>query len=167
MDKPKLPVREGDVFAMPLTDGLAAVGVIARRKRTSMLSYLYRGDASWTSVNDIPDGHLDPAAPLYIGLSGWHNVRWGNWPVLGQLAGWNPTDWPIPKFANWHEGYGAFLIDELDNDLKDSGVRRAQPGEEEGLFPSGVAGLNSLQITMHAILTSPEGRWVPYWERET
>jgi Immunity protein 26 len=160
--KKSKPVREGDVFQMPLEGDLAAVGVVARKPgRGIILVYLYRGDPTWTRLEDIPPDRLDPANPLYVGITGWQSLRSGEWPILGSLPGWSRDEWPQPVFGRAHPTFGWIIVRLEDNLAYQQEMRKATAEEVTGLFPGTVHGVGSIEDVMHRILTSPEERYVP------
>lgn len=89
---------EGTWFAIPLSDGGWAVGVVARRARTLFLGYFF--GPAWRVLPCIGDvaGLSRVDAKLIARVSDL-GVQRGQWPILGVSSSWHRDDWPVPVFV--------------------------------------------------------------------
>lgn len=95
----KTSYAEGDIFAVPLPDGLFAVGVVARatRKRRVILAYFFGLKLS-ESPTDRSAFDLQAAnASKAVRVGDLHIVE-GKWPVIGRVRDWRREEWPMPRY---------------------------------------------------------------------
>ncbi len=95
-----LPYGEGDWFAVPLSGGGFALGIVARMapNGTVLLGYFFG-----PRLPDIPalDGLLTrrPQDALLVSKFGDLGLSGLRWPVIGKLPQWDRTVWPMPDFG--------------------------------------------------------------------
>jgi hypothetical protein len=140
----KAKYGEGDWFAVPLRTGGYAVGLVARANPDGVLLGYFFGPRceELSSLKGVQG--LTPDGAVLVGKFGHLGLRNGKWPVLGRLAGWNRTAWPMPIFVRYEELTGrSFKVIYDDNDPNrllreeriDPGV--AEQGPKDGLMGAG------------------------------
>lgn len=97
----KLPYSEGSVFAVPLRAGGFGIGLVARIARDEsggVLGYFFgpRYEAI-PALREI--GVLNPRQALRVVRFGDPFLLNGRWPILGRLAQWDRSMWPMPEFV--------------------------------------------------------------------
>ena len=106
MARRKLSCREGDWFAVPLSCGGYALGLLARMsKQGILLAYFFR-----PRFEDLPTieqiGHREAKDAIMVEQVGPLGFIKGTWKVVGRLEPWTPSDWPVPVFGRHHELMG-------------------------------------------------------------
>ena len=95
----KLPYGEGDVFCVPLGDGMFSLGVIARMAKQGkvLLGYFFTTVfRQCPNVETMPSLRAEEAARVIrFGDLGLLN---GEWTVIGRLPEWQRDEWPMPAF---------------------------------------------------------------------
>lgn len=97
-------VREGEVVAIPATDGNGyLLGVVARVEKNRSLGaaiLLYIFAPRWIDIPVLGDaGELLPANALSVVLTGVRRIIEGVWPIVGTLDYFEKSEWPIPVFG--------------------------------------------------------------------
>ena len=91
--------NEGEWFAIPLTNGGYAIGIIARKaRRGALMGYFFgpRRDQIPT-VSSLAD--IQPQDALCISMFGDLGILYGDWPIIGASRQWDRTKWPVPDFG--------------------------------------------------------------------
>ena len=114
----KLPYREGDIFAVSLTDGKFALGVVARAPKGGrvLLGYFFPDKLSEIPAKiEVPT--LVPENALKVAKFGDLHLIDGKWPVVGHVENWDRSNWPMPMFIREDPiGQSARLVSYSDND---------------------------------------------------
>lgn len=110
-------IERGTVFAVPLREEGFAIGVAARLGRTGVCLAYFFGPR----LPVVPDGGqvaaLEADAAVLVALCGDADLRGGRWQVVGRVARWRNSDWPMPVFVRKEEISGRtfrVLYDEQD-----------------------------------------------------
>jgi hypothetical protein len=124
----RVRVGEGDWFAIPLDNGMFAVGLAARIKGNILFGYFF-GPPTLVPVKLTDVAHLAPEDAILVGRFGILRLRNGTWPILGKMDDWDRTAWPMPALVNYQE-----LLDRTVRRIYDD----RDPGEllrEEMILP--------------------------------
>ena len=91
----KLPYSEGSVFLVPLEGGGYARGVVARSapKGKILLGYFFGPRIEGDS--DLHLDSLEAADSVLRLLFGDLGLIKNEWPVIGNIANWDRTEWPM------------------------------------------------------------------------
>ena len=95
----KLPYSEGSVCRVPLRDGGAARGVVARAPRRGKVLFGYFFGPRLSATEPIRTDDLRPgeaALKLMFGDLGLIN---GEWTLHGRVPNWDRSEWPMPDFV--------------------------------------------------------------------
>lgn len=94
-----LPYSLGDVFAVPLRDDGFALGVVARTDGRGIVLGYFFGPRLETiqGVGGLFSLKRDDA--VRVCRFGDHGLVRKMWPVIGKVAQWEPTLWPVPVFC--------------------------------------------------------------------
>jgi hypothetical protein len=125
--------REGDWFAVPLREGGYALGVIARVNPDGVLLGYFFGPrrAEMPTLEDVRGFNRRDA--VVVGKFGHLGLTQRKWPVLGQVDGWDRSEWPVPVFVRYEELTGRALLAYYDDEDPNKLLR------EEELPPGAVA----------------------------
>ncbi len=109
MSRRKLPPL-GSVFLVPLRDEGHALGVLARASGEGhAFGYFYGSRVS--AAGDGFHDELDPERAVLVGKFGDLELLRGNWPVIGAVADWSPSRWPMRPLARIDQDNGrAWLV---------------------------------------------------------
>jgi hypothetical protein len=118
----KMHYHEGDWFAVPLSHGGYALGIVARANQIGDLLGYFFGPrrVGLPTLDDVSMLHADQAILITRlddrGLRG--RSRSGlEWPVIGRLADWDRSAWPMPVFGRIDEDVGrAYRVSYADGD---------------------------------------------------
>jgi Immunity protein 26 len=150
----KLPYREGTWFAVPLRDGGFAAGIVARAAKKGEVLLCYFFGPRRQSVPRLAEVEKLPAksACLVIKVGDLGLIR-GNWPIIGELASWNRSNWPMPVFIRREmlPPYVNWLVFLSDTDpaktIKEERTPHDRPDlREESLFGYGAAEMELSKI---------------------
>jgi hypothetical protein len=142
----KVRYREGDWFAVPLSEGTYAVGLVARLNPKGVLLGYFFGPRRSEVPSLSKVAGLKPADAVLVQKFGHLGLTQGKWPVLGQSDGWDRADWPMPVFIRHEQITGRTLrVFYDDNDPNNFlGEEQIPPGLSEqgprdGLMGAGYA----------------------------
>ena len=99
----KINYREGDWFAVPLRDGGYGIGIVARANpKAALLGYFFgpRRDGVPT-VDEVRE--LRSSDAVLVGMFSHLGLTQAKWPILGRLAEWDRSEWPMPVFVRYEE----------------------------------------------------------------
>ena len=146
----RLPYREGDCFAVPLREGGFGVGVVARMSpRGKILFGCFFGPARPAPPTVAELAGLSPHDAILVARFGDLALFKSEWPVLGQLPGWDRAHWPLPPFQRVESLRGtAQLITYADHDPAQEirAERLAQPRED--VEPDGLLGAGAVELAL-------------------
>lgn len=95
--------REGDWFAVPLRKGGFAAGIVARSMPDDggvTLGYFF--GPGWADVPPLPELlTLKPSDAILVRRFGDLGLIEGSWPLIGGMAEWDRSMWPIPHFGRF------------------------------------------------------------------
>ena len=95
----KLSYAEGSVFLIPLRKGGFGRGVVARSApRGKVLLGYFFGPRLEAKARATLDG-LGPEFAVARARFGDLGLINGDWPVIGKVANWDRTSWPMPDFV--------------------------------------------------------------------
>jgi hypothetical protein len=145
---------EGDWFAVPLRDSGFAIGIVARANRSGVLFGYFFGPrrASVPAADELVG--FAPSAAILVGRFGGLGLKDGKWPVIGRLADWDRSGWPMPTFGRFEELTGRAFTVEYDDDDPNSQPRERQIGPEDLVRhpKDGLAGAGFIEISLTALL---------------
>jgi len=126
LTRPSRQIYElGAVVAVPVTDGLWGVAVVARwnasrRGHKEVLLYgIDRRFAALPTFDEASDIKL--CQSVCMAFQGDRAIHEGRWPVLGHLPGFSRTEWPMPPYRS-----GAEIIWRDNPDLEMKIVRNIE-----------------------------------------
>lgn len=151
MRKKKIKIIEGNIFAVPLVQGGYAIGLIARRHKTSSLGYffdkIYLSPPEELDIADINNWKV-----ALIGQFSAIGIEEGEWPLLKTNFDFNREEWPIPVLKMQDplsEKYFAVIYDDtLFNEERHLITKE----EADKLFGHGVYGYVALEKKLSSIL---------------
>lgn len=150
---------EGDLFAVPLSEGRYAVGIVARSDaKGAVLGYFF-GPVQ-LDPNHLPGAeeldHLRASDAVLVKVFGDLGLVHGNWPIIGQLPSWQREDWPMPALARREELTGRYLrVQYPDDDPNGQPVEVPIEREEyERLPEDGLAGSAWLEARLNNLLVT-------------
>jgi Immunity protein 26 len=113
----RLPYSEGSIFLVPLRDGGYARGVVARSTRQGIVLLGYFFGPKFEAADDATLTDLSPREAILRVRFGDLRLIKGEWPVIGRVANWDRTQWPMPDFIR-RDPYReqAWLIRYADDD---------------------------------------------------
>ena len=95
------PYKEGSVFQVPLKNGAAALGVVARKPKGGKIVLGYFFSASASGAQGIELAHdLKAGEASHIFIFGDPYIKSGRWPIVGEINNWSRETWPVPKFLS-------------------------------------------------------------------
>jgi Immunity protein 26 len=95
----KLPYSEGSVFHVPLRDGGAARGVVARASREGKILLGYFFGPRLAPSDAIRTDDLHPGQAILCVRFGDLGLINGEWTLHGKVPHWNRSEWPMPEFV--------------------------------------------------------------------
>jgi Immunity protein 26 len=141
---------EGDWFAVPLREGGFAVGVVARANpKGALLGYFFGPRrTSVPSPDDVAGLQAEGAA--LVGKFGDLGLTGGRWPIVGRLADWDRTEWPMPVFLRYEELTGRSFRVFYDDGDPVRPIREVQvsPGVDEQGPKDGLMGAGFVEIVL-------------------
>jgi hypothetical protein len=142
----KVNYREGDWFAVPLRDGGFAVGIVARANPKGALIGYFFGPRREAVPPLAEVAGLEPADAVLVCQFGHLGLTGGTWPIIGRVAGWDRSGWPMPVFVRYEELTGrSFRVfydpDDPNKVLREEQVApgAAEQGPKDGLMGAGYA----------------------------
>jgi hypothetical protein len=139
--------REGDWFAVPLTDGGFGTGLVARSSGRGVLLGYFFGPRHGQLPSLQQVRGLTPKDAVLVGKFGHLGLTRGTWPMLGRFEAWNRTDWPMPILIRYEELTGRSYRVFYDDGDPNRVVRREQtaPGTAEHGPTDGLMGVGYVE----------------------
>jgi len=107
----KLSYHEGDWFAIPLEDGGFAVGIIARSSKQGKVLFGYFFGPRVFELPQIEKlTSYSPEKALLNAKFGDYSLYHGEWPILGRLANWHRSNWPMVPFSRIEDNTKAIKV---------------------------------------------------------
>jgi hypothetical protein len=118
-----LRVEEGQVFAIPLTEHIQAIGVTARvdrvkgsrRKPYIIFAYFFGPYLAAPSHQEIEK--LEAKDAVMRDMCSILYLYQGKWAVIGQIPNWRRENWPLPLFYRNDLLQGPVLVRFADDNL--------------------------------------------------
>jgi hypothetical protein len=148
-------IREGDLFAVPLREGGYALGVVARKNRSSILFGYFFGPRreAIPAIDDV--GRLSPSEAVLVARFGYLGLRDGTWPILGSVNSWIREAWPIPEFCRTEvPGGRTWKVTYADNLAAPIHEERCSAEVAATLRPDSLAGAGAVEIQLTELLRS-------------
>jgi hypothetical protein len=138
--------REGDWFAVPLREGGFAIGVVARANPKGVLLGYFFGPRRPETPELEDVANLKPEDAVLVRKFGYLGLIRGEWPILGQLDGWDRTEWPMPVSFRYEELTGRHFhvfydADDPNKLLRETEIEptAAEQEPKDGLLGAGAA----------------------------
>ena len=91
----------GDLFAVPLSPGGYAVGILARARPRGKVVLAYFFGPRWDTVPELGDVmSVRAESSVLIALVSTLGLKDGSWQIVGQQTPFDPAAWPMPRFAS-------------------------------------------------------------------
>ncbi len=153
MPRRKLPYKEGDWFAVPLSEGGYALGVVARmNNRGGLLAYFF--GPRYDSVPTIEEARgKAPEDAVAITMVGDLGLLYGTWKVIGRIEPWGRDRWPLPVFGRYDEVFGlAWRIHYAEDLLHELCEERTTVEDARSLPEDGLWGYAYAEIRLSRLL---------------
>jgi hypothetical protein len=116
-------IEEGQVFAVPLTKDILAIGVIARvdrkkggrRKPHIVFAYFFGPYLAAPTIEQLQ--RLTVGDAVMRRKCSILNLYDGKWKIIGRIQDWSREKWPLPVFYRNDLLVGTVLIRFSDDDL--------------------------------------------------
>lgn len=146
--------QEGSWFAIPLLDGGYGWGLVARLSPGSkiMLAYLFGPKLPrLPSLEEL--NTLQPHDAVKVLRVGDMALASGHWRVLGEVADWNPAQWPMPQFLRRADALKrAWRVTYSDADPSRSEREESVPYDTQGLETDSLYGYGSTELLLTRLL---------------
>lgn len=153
----RIKFEEGDVFVLPLRNGGYARGVVARKsaRDKSVMAYFFGPRLSSHENARLND--LRPSEAICKCMCGDLGLVKGAWRILGKVALWDRSQWPIPAFVR-HDPLGAGRPIRVRYDDTDLGrvVERVHVDSDAGLLPDALSGYGAAEIEVTEAISASE-----------
>lgn len=163
---------ESTIFAVPLSDGRFALGLVARRAPRAAMIFGYFFGPRISSITNTPKisdlSKWDVVLRCRFGDLALLN---GNWPVIGKVPLWNRSDWPMPLF--YRDEYEflrpsdstdsrLILIKRSDDNPARVEWERRVPELPSDVVPDSLYGAGAVEIRLSKIFVEDDsvGRWL-------
>ncbi|MEV7549719.1 immunity 26/phosphotriesterase HocA family protein [Amycolatopsis sp. NPDC089917] len=145
-----LPYSPGDIFAVPLRDHGYALGVVARSDGKGIVLGYFFGPRleSIESLSKVREFEVGSA--IKVCRCGDLGLIRENWPVVGRVESWDPSQWNVPDFCR--DG-GIRVVYDADS-LTFSREERLDPSECRLLPQDGLEGAGFVEIKLTRLLGS-------------
>jgi hypothetical protein len=149
----KLPYSEGSVFRIPLGDGGAARGVVARAAPEGKILFGYFFGPRLLPSDAVTTDCLRPSKAILQGRFGDLGLINGEWTLHGRVPNWNRAEWPMPDFVRRDPlGRGKHFLVRY-SDLNPLRVEREHPIDDDRGLPSDLlSGYGAIEIKLTRLL---------------
>jgi len=159
----ELTYKEGDIFSLPLRNGRAAIGVLARSSHAGkvLLGYFFPYQFEKVPVRDeLPE--FVPSGAISVLRFGALSLRNGDWTIVSQIEDWPGKRhlWPVPRFLRrFPIGNRAWLVTYADNDVSVETANEPCESDIEGVRPDEMCGAGYVEIVLTKLIEgqSPTG----------
>jgi hypothetical protein len=160
MSRRKLPYREGDWFAVPISKNQFVVGRVARMaKRGGVLFGYFFPKLFDEQPNPEELEELVSTGAVVVGRFGDLALIRGNWPVIGDSGTWDRSEWPMPLFGRFDADGNPYKVQYNDDDpSKCLSDRKTTHSEIEGLPDACLMGAGSVENRLRKLLENLEER---------
>lgn len=156
---PLIKVEEGDCFALPLSGGGFARGVVARQPPRSPVMLAYFFPPRLATLRDaLIDGQLTLGKQVLIERCGNGSIKNGHWPTLGKLPSFDRLAWPIPLFISGNTANQLLrvaVVSERDLLTEESSTMEL-PSAVRG-YPDVVGGMTAPEWSVEHAIQSGDG----------
>ncbi|WP_395748406.1 Imm26 family immunity protein [Prosthecobacter sp.] len=154
MKKQKSSYYEGSLFLVPLRDHGFVRGLVCRADGKGVVFGHFFGPRIDTTVAPLLDEDLCPSNILLSGCFGELGLTKGDWPVVGELSGFDRQHWPLPLFVR--EVAGQIYARELSDSLEILSDRRVSLEElPVSTCRDSVMGYGFVEIRLTKLLAEP------------
>ena len=112
----RIRLREGDYYAIPLPSGGFSIGFVSQLIIGKLPFGYFFGPRRERPPTIDELETLRPAEAILRVKFGDTEIQNGRWQVLGQIKGWNPSDWPTPPIDGGPAGPGRRYRTEFPRD---------------------------------------------------
>ncbi len=152
-DPMKLPYSEGSIFRVPLRDGDAARGVVARTNRQGKVLFGYFFGPRLSPSATISSDDLRPAKAILQARFGDLGLINGEWTIHGQVPDWNRSDWPMPDFVTRDPlGMKKPLLVRYSDADPNRVEARYEIADDHGLATNSLSGYGAIEIKLTKLL---------------
>ena len=150
-----LPYREGSWFAVPLTGGAYAVGVVARTAPAGRIMLAYMFGPKRDALPPLAELEtLQPAQAVRRLRTGDMALLNERWPLLGDSCEWQREAWPMPAFIRRNESLQrAWRATYADADPAKLDREESVPFDTPGLESDSLYGYGATELLMTKLLT--------------
>lgn len=108
--------KEGSWFTVPLDSGEFAIGLVARKSPGGgvILAYFFNKTPLIPDLSKL--GKYEPVDSTTIAMVGDLGLTKGEWEVIGELPGWDRSQWKIPNFVRREEITGRVWLVQYSDD---------------------------------------------------
>lgn len=153
MPRRRLPYRDGTWFAVPLRTSGYGLGLVARHDgRGGVIGYFFNAHHDKVPLLASVSG-TRPADAMLVLRFGDLGLIDNEWPILGELDGWRPEEWPMPVFGRRDMSGRAYRVIYSADNLGGP-VREEQITDDEcNKLPSdGLDGAGSVELVLTELL---------------
>jgi hypothetical protein len=150
-----LPYSEGTLFFVPLRTGGFARGVVARCSREGKVIWGYFFGPLLPTTDVAEPVTLNPKDAILCLMFGDLGLINGKWPILGKIANWIRSEWPMPIFVR-KDPLGikpSIRVQYSDTDTCVI-VAESPVTDVTGLRPDLMSGYGSVEIKLTKLLSS-------------
>lgn len=151
-----LPYREGSWFAVPLTGGGHAVGVVARTAPAGRIMLAYMFGPKRDSLPPLSElQQLKPEQAVRRLRTGDMALLNERWKLLGESSGWQREAWPMPPFIRRNESLQrAWRACYADADPAKLDREESVPFDTPGLESDSLYGYGATELLMSKLLAT-------------
>ena len=143
---------EGNLYGVPLGNGIFGVCLVARAGRLGTLGYF--SNQAYDRLPNIGDAVFLRGDAAWVALFGDLGIVNGEWPLIGPIPHWNRELWPLPVFGRMSELSGrAFRVTYDDSLRSRPAVEAADPDEVANLPKDSLAGSGFAEQRLRKLLT--------------
>jgi hypothetical protein len=147
----KIKPKEGNLFAIPLTQDGYGIGLVAREYKTITLGYFF--DIVYQDIPEkINDKDIRNWGIALIGKFSSPGIKNGEWPLLKTDFIFNKEEWPIPIFKTQEPLTEKYYAVKVDSTLMNDDRYLISEEEAKAYFKHVLYGYESLRKQLSVIL---------------